>query len=238
MNKHYDFPKNIFILIPAYKSCESLKYFLPQLIKVAPSSNICVVDDGSFDGTEDVAKQNNILYLSNSKNFGKGAALKKGFNYLIEQKNADWIITMDADGQHSIDDIFLFIDRILNLKGIDLIIGRRSTKIGQMPLARIFSNRLTSFIISVLAGQKIFDIQCGFRAYSKKCIKNIVCIFNRFEMETEIVLRACAKKYFIDFVPIKTLYFSNQSHISHFWDTLRWLRTVIFVYYNIKFGEK
>lgn len=227
-------PSGIFVLVPSYKSAPSLERLLPKLIAALPASNVCVVDDGSHDGTEAVCAKNGVLYVSNLVNKGKGAALAKAFLYLIAEKGTSWIITMDADGQHSVDDIPLFIRRIREAPGAGIIIGRRDMRPGKMPLARIVSNTLTSLLLSLFTGRRILDSQCGFRAYSAACVNAAPCRYLRFEMESEIIMRACSRGFSIDFVPVQTLYFSTRSHISHVADTLRWLRAVIAVVLELR----
>ena len=227
-------PTRIFVLVPSYKAALLLERLLPKLIAALPASNVCVADDGSHDGTEAVCAKNRVLYVSNLFNKGKGATLAKGFLYLIAEKGASWIITMDADGQHSADDIPLFLRRIREAPGAGIIIGRRDMRLGKMPLARIVSNTLTSLFLSLLTGRRILDSQCGFRAYSAACVNAAPCGFHRFEMESEIIMRACDREFSIDFVPVQTLYFSTRSHISHVADTLRWLRAVITVFMELR----
>jgi glycosyltransferase involved in cell wall biosynthesis len=227
-------PSGIFVLVPSYNAAPLIEQLLPKLIDAVPASNVCVADDGSHDGTEAVCEKNSVLYISNLVNKGKGAALVKGFQYLIGDKGASWIITLDADGQHAVNDIPLFLKRISEKPGAGIIIGRRDMRPGKMPLARIVSNTLTSLCLSLLTGRDILDSQCGFRAYSTACINAAPCVFPRFEMESEIIMRACARGFSIDFVPVQTLYFSTRSHISHVADTLRWLRAVITVFMELR----
>ena len=227
-------PSDIFVLVPSYKAALPLERLLPRLIAALPASNVCVADDGSHDGTEAVCAKNGVLYVSNLVNKGKGAALAKGFLYLIARRNASWIITMDADGQHSVDDLPVFLNRIHQLPCAGIIIGRRDMRPGKMPLARIVSNIVTSLLLSLLTGRRVLDSQCGFRAYSAACVNAAPCRFQRFEMESEIIMKACNRGFSIDFVPVQTLYFSTRSHISHVADTLRWLRAVIIVFMELR----
>ena len=227
-------PSSIFVLIPSYKAAPLLEQLLPKLITTLPASNVCVADDGSHDGTEVVCEKNGVLYVSNLVNKGKGATLAKGFLHLIAEKGALWIITVDADGQHAVNDIPLFLARIREVPGAGIIIGWRDMRPGKMPLARIVSNTLTSLFLSLFTGRNILDSQCGFRAYSSACITAAPCRFLRFEMESEIIMRACARGFSIDFVRVQTLYFSTPSHISHVADTLRWLRAVFIVFVELR----
>ena len=178
-----NWPSDVFILIPAYKAADSLATFLPQVLSIAPAKNICVIDDGSHDETENVCRQFGILFTSLSVNCGKGRALTTGFDFLQKEHNASWILTMDADGQHAVSDIPLFLTAIKQAHNCGIIIGKRDMKPGTMPLARILSNTLTSRILTIATGSKIPDSQCGYRAYSTSFLKTVSCCYPRFEME-------------------------------------------------------
>lgn len=228
-----NWPENIFVLIPSYKSSALLSEFLPELKNYVPAENICIVDDASKDNTDVVCAQHNVQYLCHQINKGKGAALDTGFKYLLN-KNARWIVTMDADGQHAPEDLHNFIDSIEKDPSIGICIGKRCMKPGVMPLLRICSNKITSAILSVFAGIVVKDSQCGYRIYSSILLKKISIQFNRFEMESEVILKASALKFGISFIQVQTLYFNDLSHISHFKDTFRWIKAVLRVWFTIR----
>jgi glycosyltransferase involved in cell wall biosynthesis len=227
-------PAGVFVLIPSYKAAPSLSRLLPELLRAVPPSNVCVADDGSHDGSDEMCRGFGVLYVSNLVNKGKGAALAKGFDFLTKEKVASWIITMDADGQHSIADLPVFLDAIIVEPGAGIIIGRRDMRPSKMPVARICSNTLTSAFLSLLAGANIPDSQCGYRAYSARLLAAAACRFSRFEMESEIIMRALRLGFPVDFVKVQTLYFSSQSHISHIADTLRWLWAVVSTFAELR----
>jgi glycosyltransferase involved in cell wall biosynthesis len=228
-----NWPSDIHVLIPSYKSADLLNRFLPVLLNRVPAENICIVDDASHDGTPEVCGSFNIKYLVHDINCGKGAALSTGFKYLID-KGASWIITMDADGQHSPDDINCFLNEIRKNPGIGICIGARSMKAGTMPLDRICSNRLTSWIMSILSGARIIDSQCGYRIYSSELLSKIKIEYNRFEMESEVVLKSVSEGYSVCFTNVQTLYLDGKSHISHFKDTFRWVAAVLKIWMNLR----
>jgi len=228
-------PHDLYVLIPSYKAAASLDAFLPPLIQKVPADNICIVDDGSNDGTGDVSKRHKTLYVSHEVNKGKGAALQKGFLYLCKETDASWIITMDADGQHAVADLDIFLQAIARAKEkTGILIGKRRMKIGVMPLPRIFSNATTSGLLSLLAKAHIIDSQCGYRAYSRALVSLVRCRSPRFEMESEIILRAVAHGFSLSFVPVQTLYFSSQSHIAVFKDTVRWVCAVLSTFIELQ----
>jgi len=257
-----EWPQDTYVLIPSYKSVNQLKSFLNDLVGVVPKEFICVVDDGSKDGTYEFCVEFGITCLRHEVNKGKGAALRTGFAYLtggintnkasicidntnvntnstnintntanINIKNANWIITMDADGQHSPTDLPRFITEARKRPALGLCIGARDMRLGVMPPARILSNRLTSLILSILSGRRVADSQCGFRMYSCKLLASIHIEYDRFQMESEVILKAAAKRFPVGFVRVQTLYLKEgPSHISHLVDTLRWTRAVLRVW--------
>lgn len=228
-------PCSVAVLIPAYKAAESLSRFLPSLLSAVPPDNICVVDDGSNDSTEEVCREKKIHCLNQPMNYGKGAALVRGFEYLADR--FEWIITMDADGQHAVEDLYRFVDTLSEEPDAGLIIGSRAISIAKMPFPRVISNATTSAILTVLTGQRIFDSQCGYRAYNGSFVRNCTVRYSRFEMESEIILRAWQHRQTIIHVPVQTLYCSDRSHIAHVRDTLRWIRAVVDVWQEIVRGR-
>ncbi len=225
-NRTPNWPSDVFVLIPSYKSIESLKVLLPRLLQKTPARNICIVDDASLDGTEHFCKIYEVHYIQHPVNIGKGAALSDGFNFLVRQNHARWVLTMDADGQHSVDDISTFLKFVQDYPATGICIGKRDLSYKSMPLPRIISNTITSQILSVLTGQKIADSQSGFRIYSAELLKRVQCKYTRFEMESEIILKASFLHFSIGFIKVQTLYFNDASHISLIKDTLRWLKAV------------
>ncbi len=225
-------PNDIFVLIPAYRAAGNLEHFLPELLKTVPQENICIVDDGSMDDTETVCNRHGIVCLKNEINRGKGAALRKGFSHLL-QKKTTWIITMDADGQHAVADLTSFIHTAHKRRDVGIIIGARSIRPGKMPPARIFSNTVTSALLSLFCRAQIRDSQCGYRLYATKLLKQIPLRFNRFEMESEVILKSCNAGFPVLFIPVQTLYCSTRSHISHIMDILRWLYAILSVWFEL-----
>lgn len=229
-----DWPADVFVLLPSYKAVGQISRLLPDLLQAVPASNVCIADDGSHDGTDAAARLHGVLYVSNLVNKGKGAALAKGFTYLMGEKDASWVITMDADGQHAVSDLPAFLEAIRRSPDAGIIIGRRDMRLGKMPPARICSNTLTSVFLSLLTGAAIRDSQCGYRAYSANLLSSAACRYSRFEMESEIIMRAVHLGFPVNFVNVQTLYFSSQSHISHIADTARWLRAIVSIFVELR----
>ncbi|MCK4407859.1 MAG: glycosyltransferase family 2 protein, partial [Bacteroidales bacterium] len=104
-NKFAD--KNCCVIIPTYNNCKTLDNVITGVLKF--TDNIIIVNDGSTDETESILeKYKNLLILCYPENKGKGYALRKGFESALE-KGFNYAITIDSDGQHSPDDIPVFI---------------------------------------------------------------------------------------------------------------------------------
>jgi len=208
------------IIIPAYNEEESIAKLLPSLN--FPPQDIIVVDDGSTDNTISKSQSFGVHVIRHEKNKGKGMAHRTGFNFASKEE-ARWVITMDADGQHSPKDIPKFIKAIKEKKG-DMIIGEREVTIRTMPFLRFLTNLWTSFIVSILGGKRVKDAQSGFRAISKEIFTSISLSTNNFQTESEIIIKAARRGFRITSVPVRTIYNESYSYIKPFLDTLRFIK--------------
>jgi len=188
--------------------------------------DVVVIDDGSTDGTSEAARAANAHVLRHDVNRGKGAALKTGFEYAVE-KAYDAVITMDGDGQHEPSAIPDFLDA-LEKTDADVIIGTRMHAVGEMPKLRIWTNRTTSRIVSLLAGQEIPDSQSGYLLIRIPVLRDVVKSFvtTRYDTESELLIRAARRGYRMAAVTIRSIYTGTVSHINPFVDTLRFVRLV------------
>ena len=137
----------ILVIIPAFN--EELR--VAQVVKAASVFlPVLVVDDGSSDGTAQIAETAGARVLSQSVNQGKGAALRTGFKYALEE-NYSAAITLDADGQHDPAEIPDFMHHF-QTRGGELIIGKRDFR--HMPLSRRLANNLGAVSTDSGAGKK------------------------------------------------------------------------------------
>jgi len=211
-------------VIPAFNVEQTISTVITKTSQFIKPANIIVVDDGSFDKTAATVKKTGVVVISNGVNRGKGFSLKQGFQYAIEN-GYEAIITLDGDQQHDPLEIPQFID-CYRKTGADLILGDRTHDFATMPLDRQFSNKMTSLIISLLTGQRVRDSQTGYRLIKTKNLKRINLISNRYDTESELLVKALLNSCKIAHVPIKTIYNEQPSHIHRFVDTLRFMRIV------------
>lgn len=217
------------LLIPAYNEEKHICKVIQNCL--CYQLDIIVVDDGSGDKTsqvvESLKRKNNhqLILLKHLKNKGKGAALDTGFKYALAQKYQG-VITLDADNQHDPQEIKNFLTMIKKEEP-DLIIGSRFSNTQGMPFIRLATNYVTSWIISKLAGQKVEDVQSGFRFINDKIIKNIELKTKNFETEPELILKAAWLGYQIKNIPIKTIYYDGfVSQVNKFSDTIKFFKLV------------
>lgn len=216
----------IWVVIPAYNEGQTLKILLQEL--KAKGLSTLVIDDGSEDNTYAIAKGEASEVIKNDTNLGKGTALNRGIEYLLKNVDFDYIITMDADSQHSPLDIDKFL--IEANKGEYFVVGNRMDNPWGMPKIRVITNKFMSWFLSKVARQKIPDTQCGFRLIKREVFEGIIIKTNKFEIESEILIKASRSGFPIKSIPIKSIYFKGQkSKISPFVDTLRFIRFIFYL---------
>lgn len=198
---------NGLVLIPAYNEERSIASVVNRALAYLPT---LVIDDGSTDDTAQRACLAGAIVMQILKNQGKGAALQTGIQRAVEQ-GYDFIITLDGDGQHDPNEIPIFL-KAFTTRRLDLIIGRRDFSL--MPTVRRISNTLGTKIFSWAAGKTIPDNQSGYRLISRRLLQALrepgEC---GFEFEVEMIVRCILHGYKMKWVPIRTIYGDEKSHI-------------------------
>jgi glycosyltransferase involved in cell wall biosynthesis len=207
-------------LVPAYQAAAQLGEVLMRLQALDPAPEILVVDDGSRDATAEVARQFGVRVVSFAGNRGKGNALLEGFRELAD---FDAVVTLDADGQHPPECLPDFIQAAARA---DVVLGRRE-RTADMPAGRRFANWFSSAWTSALAGQRVDDSQCGFRLYRRDVYRRTPITPGRYELESEIIVRAARLGFRLDHVDIPTVYGEEKSQISAIRDVPRIVGTLI-----------
>ncbi len=216
----------LYALIPAY-NCASTVAAVVQGVQ-RQGIEALVVDDGSSDATAEAARAAGACaVVRHPENRGKGHALVTGFRWALDH-GADGVITLDADGQHSPEDLPVFLERAADA---ELLIGRRRRHISTMPVSSFIGNTVSTFWISLFCGEHFPDPQCGFRLYSRTLLERVPLLGGRFEAETDLLIRASRLGLRIGWVPIQTIYARlrgpRPTHYRNFSDTLRVIATVL-----------
>jgi len=203
-------------LIPAYQAARCLGEVLLRLRELEAPPEVLVVDDGSRDATAQVARQFGARVISFAGNRGKGHALLAGFAAL--RGEFDGVVTLDADGQHPPECLPDFVRAAE--AGADLVLGTR-TRTPDMPFSRRFANGFSSGWTAWLAGQRVSDSQCGYRLHSRRLLERTPLTPGRYEVETEVVVRAARLGFRIAEVQIPTVYGEQRSQIRTLRDVPR-----------------
>jgi glycosyltransferase involved in cell wall biosynthesis len=186
------------VAIPAYMAAATVGNVIRRTL--ALNVPVIVVDDGSIDGTGDVARACGVTVLVHPVNEGKGRALKTAFDHLFGQ-GYDAVVTIDADGQHPPEELPKLLSAWRD--GADLVLGTRHHLYGAMGRVRRASNGTSSWLISQVAGAELPDCQTGFRLYTRRLIEAIGFPEPRFEAESAVLVRAVRKGFRVVGVPVR-----------------------------------
>ena len=208
----------IVAIIPAYNEGARVG---PVVAGAAEFLPVLLVDDGSSDGTAAQAKAAGATVIRQHPNQGKGAALRTAFRQALID-GYDAVITLDADGQHDPAEIPKFLDLYAE-KQPDLIIGQR--RLRHMPPIRRLANYLGRKSFSWAIGQPIPDNQSGYRLISRRLLEELEGGEEAgFEFEMEMIVICVRRGYVLEWVPIRTIYAGETSHINpvtHFTNSIR-----------------
>ena len=192
----------IIAVVPAYNEAKTIGLVIPDLKRYV--QEIIVVNDGSFDETEKIAKFSGVIVLSHAINRGLGASLQTGFKKALE-KNADYILTFDADGQHRSSDIPRLLES-LEKEEADVAIGSRIFSKKNTPLIRKIYNKIADYIGFVIFGLYVRDTQSGLRLFRKDALMKLRPLGDRMEISSEIIGEIGRLKLKIVEVPIQEIY--------------------------------
>ncbi len=205
------------IVIPAKNEGENLKTLLPKLREKFPNIEIIVVNDGSTDNTKEIASKYASKIISHPYSVGNGAAIKSG----ARAYHSSSILFMDADGQHSPDDINGLIDKFN--QGYSMVVGYRNPR-SHASLMRRFANYIYNKIASIITGHKILDLTSGFRMVNRKSFTQYLYMLpNGFSYPTTSTMAFFRSGLPVAYVPINAKKRLGKSHINPLTDGLRFL---------------
>jgi glycosyltransferase involved in cell wall biosynthesis len=196
--------KDIFVIIPAYNEEAAIEQVVRDLLPMGYS--LVVVDDASTDSTGRVAKGLPVHYLRHRINFGQGAALQTGITYALRM-GARLLVTFDADGQHSPEDIPAMIN-YLETARLDVVFGSRflSLKPSALPAARKFLLRLARYLNFLVTGILLSDAHNGLRVFSRKAGSKIDILESRMAHATELLITVKRNKFDYGEAPVHIRY--------------------------------
>ncbi len=205
-------------LIPAYDEAPRVGAVIAGLRAIV--SRVLVVDDGSSDGTADVAAAAGADVLRQPANGGKGLAIRAGLARVLGG-DATHVLFLDADGQHDPADAPALIDAARSGRG-DVVIGERPFDRARMPASRYYTNVISSGVISAaFIGQTVRDAQSGYRLVGTDWLRRLRLSGRGYEIETEMLIKLARRGARIARVPIAIRYDGAPSKLRPIRDTTR-----------------
>ena len=205
------------IIIPVFNEAESLPDLLDKIraLEIA-HAEILVIDDGSDDGSAEIAFNAGANVVRHPYNIGNGAAVKSG----IRAAQGRTLVLMDGDGQHRPEDI----PRLLaEAEDYHMVVGERA-KGSKLRFHRNAANIFYNFLASYVTRFKVKDLTSGFRVVSRRdALRFIDLLPNTFSYPTTLTLAFLRSGLTVKYVPIQSLYRAGQSKITLLTDGIRFL---------------
>ena len=218
--------RKVSIILPAFNEAGAIGDVLKGIFEIAAQRartevfEIVVVDDGSTDGTADVAEAAGARVIRHPYNIGNGAAVKAG----MRAAGGEIFVMMDADGQHRPEEIPMLLDA---LEHHALVVGAR-TRDGQANLWRRWANRIYNLFASYVTGRNIPDLTSGFRVMRAGVARRFLYLLpNTFSYPTTTTL-ACFKTGLpVAYVPIQARRRTGKSKIRLVRDGARFFLIIL-----------
>ena len=194
------------IIVPVYNEEGNIGELIDKIsLNISKEDEIIIVNDGSTDNTESEIKTRNCILISLEKNMGKGFAMRSG----IQKAQGDFIIFMGGDGQDDPKEINTLLKEVN--KGYDYVIGSRfldkeetNNRYSNKAILPVneFGNKSITFIINILFKKNITDSQSEFKCFASEKLKELNLESDRFEIETELLIKSFRKQFKIKEVPV------------------------------------
>ncbi|WP_141056402.1 glycosyltransferase family 2 protein [Tepidiphilus succinatimandens] len=205
------------LILPAKNEAAALGPLLARLRERFPEAELIVVDDGSTDGTADIAQAAGARVVRHPVSLGNGAAVKSG----ARAATGEVLVFLDADGQHDPDDIPRLLAKLD--EGYDMAVGARDAT-SQASLGRGLANRLYNRLAGYVTGHRIPDLTSGFRAVRAARFRRFLYLLpNGFSYPTTITMAFFRCGYPVAYVPIHAARRIGRSHLKPWKDGLRFL---------------
>lgn len=197
--------KKIVVVIPAHNEYEHIGAVVRGVVK--KGLRCVVVDDGSETPLDKHISDFECTVLRHCTNLGKGAAMRTGADYAFSTLEADAVIFLDGDGQHSVEEISAF--QLQVEQGVPIVLGTRDIW-DTMPRMRAFANYALSYLLFLRTRVWIPDILSGYKALNKAGYESVIWQTSQYAVELDIASTIAKKKIPFSIVPIKTIYFDLE----------------------------
>ncbi|MFC1678667.1 glycosyltransferase family 2 protein [Elusimicrobiota bacterium] len=241
MTKDHSLKRSVSVVLPAYNEEDGIQDVLSALRaafdaargRLIAEYEILVVDDGSKDGTAEIAEKSGARVIRHPTNMGYGKSLLTGF----DEARFDWLLTLDADGSYSADDAVALLGESPDF---DMVVGARQGSFFWGNPGRALLRRLYLMLASFVAGYKVPDANSGIRLIRKtSMVKTMPVLCLGYSLSTTMTLSFLQAGRFVKFFPVSYLARKGKSKVSLPRDILRTLQIMVQVilYYNpLKFA--
>jgi glycosyltransferase involved in cell wall biosynthesis len=213
-------PSAVSVIVPAFNEGDAIGALVTELRAAEAWHEIIVIDDGSHDGTAEIAAAAGARVVKHPYNKGNGAAVKTG----IRNATGEYILIIDGDGQHKPDDARRIV---ASLGDYDLVIGARSTGT-QATHARRFGNSALNGLAGYLTDRDIPDLTSGFRGARREHLREFLHLLpNGFSTPTTTTLAFIKAGYNVTFVPVEARQRVGQSKIRLARDGTKFLMIIL-----------
>ena len=173
------------LVIPLYNEGEVVRDVLTDVRKTFP--NIICVDDGSSDNSIEEALAAGVHVAIHPINLGQGAALQTGFDYVLQNTDAKYVVTFDADGQHRVEDALAMLDAA-DKDDLGFVFGSRFLDgKAETGLFKKIVLKTAAFVTRMRTGEKLTDAHNGLRTIRRDALSQVQITQNRMAHASEIV---------------------------------------------------
>lgn len=206
------------VIIPCLNEEATVYGLVEDLISLAPTSEIIIVDDGS---SPPVTNNQKASVLRHPHTLGNGAAIKTG----ARAANGEILVFMDADGQHKPAEIPMLLNKLD--ENYDMVVGARNYK-GQASILRLLANKGFNRLASIMTGHRIQDLTSGFRAVRARQFRNFLYLLpNGFSYPTTSTMAFFRCGYSVAYIPITTRRRKGRSKIRLLKDGVRFFIIIL-----------
>lgn len=203
-------------VVPALNEADTIERVVRELR--GHGLHVLVVDDGSTDGTGDLAAAAGAEVLAHAVNAGKGTAIRTALAAL-QARDYTHALLLDADLQHLPSEAPRLLAAAAT--GADLVLGERRFDRAAMPVSRYHANRLGSRALSRFVGTDVADTQCGFRLLRLAALEGVRLRARGYDIETEMLVKLSRRGARITSVPVTAVYAGQASKLRPIRDTTR-----------------
>jgi glycosyltransferase involved in cell wall biosynthesis len=218
---------DVAIVIPVFNEAGMIAEVVAEVRKTF--TNVICVDDGSVDESGQIAKEAGAQTCFHPMNLGQGAALQTGIEAAISIPEIQYLVTFDADGQHSISDAIAMVAR-LREGDVEVVFGSRfldeRTEVGTLKKLVL---KVAVFYTNALSGVKLTDAHNGLRAFTRNVAESIELTHNGMAHATEIVNQISRGKFAYTEMPVHIVYTDySKAKGQSLWNSVNILFDLIF----------